>query len=169
MTQQFSNSCLMQEEQRNDESGLRNPYKVKTQDVALVRISSEKNVGLQYVIVVITYVFGTANSAHVARYWWSKVYSDYGNSGNRNRIVRDTAKTVKEERTSGDESDFRLALLGKRLQSRGFLKLSCWLIHSCASAHTSSCKDAMKCYESTFSFKVGIGYKKNGRLAAPEM
>jgi hypothetical protein len=85
------------------------------------------------------------------------VYFDSGNSGYRNKKVGDTAQIVKDEENSGDESD-SVCLIGK---NTGDSKISGmeWLIDSGASAHMTSCKDAMECYKSTPISSISIGDK----------
>jgi hypothetical protein len=85
------------------------------------------------------------------------VYFDSKNSGFCNKKVGNFAQIVKDEETSGNESD-SVFLIGK---STGDSKISGmkWLIDSGASAHMTSCKDEMECYKSTPISSISIGDK----------
>jgi hypothetical protein len=93
------------------------------------------------------------------------VYFDSGNSTYRNKKVGVTAQIVKEEGNSGDESD-SLCLIG---MSIGDSKISGmkWFIDSGASAHMTSCNDAMECYKSIPIFALVT--KRKCRLLEREM
>jgi hypothetical protein len=156
LTLEFTKSRLMQEEQRSDERELRNPSRVKTEDAALVGNSSDKSAGHMRDRGD-DMCFRCNKPGHVARYCRSKVYFDSGNSGYRNKKVGDTAQVVKDEEHSGEQSD-SVCLIGK---NTGDSKISGmkWLIDSGASAHMTSCKDAMECYKSTPISSISIGDK----------
>jgi hypothetical protein len=113
------------------------------------------------VIVAIVCDFGQ-KKGHAARYCRSKVYfdSEKADIATKRLVIR--SQIVKEEGNSGDESD-SVCLIGKNVGDSKISGMK-WLIDSGASAHRTSCKDAMECYKSIPVSSISIGGRKSGEM-----
>jgi hypothetical protein len=107
------------------------------------------------VIVAIICVFGATNPVMLPDIAGQKCILTAEIADIATKKVGGTAQIVIEEGNSGDESD-SVCLIGKNTGDSTISGMK-WLIDSGASAHMTSCKDAMECYKSIPTPSISIG------------